>query len=490
MQMTNRSSMAMTRRAVLAATAFAPVAARAAARPTDEVARALNTHVDTLAADMDFSGSVLLWRGSKTLLRRAWGPAERNFGASNSPDTRFNVASVGKMFTAVAVMRLVETGRLALGDSVAMHLPDYPNVEVSRQVTVGHLLSHSSGLGSAPEKFAARPNGGLATLADYLDVFGGETLQQRPGSGFLYSNPGYIILALILEKLTGEDFYAHVGRTIFAPLGMTGTGYPRLDTAGPGIATGYTRALEQPGAWQNNLFVSAVRGGPHGGAFSTVDDLARFGEALLGGRLVSRGTLAQMATPRFAYHRGHYGYGLSIETIGGQRVIGHSGGHPGVAADMRLLPNSGYGFVLLSNSDVDAFFDLDIFVRRLLTGDDQTARNYAFTVDLAHLVVAEGVEAGLRRYAARPSALRAREGVLDTTALRHLHRGENSAARALLGFTVRAFPASSWAKWSLAEALRVMGDKPAALAAYLAYQAAEPSDADVPKRIALLKARN
>jgi CubicO group peptidase (beta-lactamase class C family) len=477
---------AVSRRTLIAAAALAPLPLHAGPSG-DDAERSFAATLTGLEGEIDFSGAVLVRRSGVTRLRCAYGIADRAYSIRNRPETRFNLASLGKMFTAVAVMRQVESGRLRLSDTISAHLPGYPRKDVATRVTIEHLLTHGSGLGSAPEKFAARPNGSLATLADHLGVFGDEPLRHEPGSAFLYSNPGYVILGLILEAVTGEDFYAHIDRVVLQPAGMTASGYPRLDAANPETATGHTRALETPGLWNNNLFVSAVRGGPHGGGYSTVDDLGRFGEALMSGRLVSAATFAEMSKPRFRYHRGHYGYGVSSEVVAGRTILGHSGGHPGVGTELMLVPETGDVVVILSNGEIDGFFAAHAAAKRLVAGEDASTRNHDYSVAIARVLAVNGLNAGLARHAVRDPALNAREGLLDAIALRHLHRGDKGAARSILEFNTRAFPESSWAEWSLAEALRVSGDRAAAIAAYRAYQRAEPSDPDSAKRIAALE---
>ncbi|MGH6909101.1 MAG: serine hydrolase [Phenylobacterium sp.] len=474
----------ITRRAALASALLVSPATASAGPPAD-VARKLRAHGEQLARDDDFSGVVLLARDGRPIFRQAYGAANRADGVANRPDTKFNLASMCKMFTALGVLRLAAAGRLKLEDRLIVHLPDYPNRAVAEQVTIAQLLSHTSGLGNYWAALAKSPADAAASVPQTLALFVNDPLEGTPGV-FAYSNDGYVVLGALIEKLTGRDYYEHVRETIFRPLGMNDTDFYRVDEVVPNLAIGYTRDLERPGKWRNNLLVTGVRGGPAGGGYSTAGDLLAFANALAANRLLSPEMTREWTRGRFDYAHGRYGYGCSEEVVSGHRIIGHSGGHFGIACELMIFEDLGYTLIILTNGEVDPFWDLNNAGKQMLAGDSDAIRDYRFTRHLADIIARDGVAAGQAAYDARPAGLKARESVIDVLGLKALHKGRPDAALALLRFNLLAFPDSSGAVWSYAEASRIAGRRDAALAAYRDYLKREPGDADAAKRIAAL----
>lgn len=315
-----------------------------------QLADSVAGRVDQLAARGEFDGAmVLAGLDGAPLLRRAWGAANRATSTPNTPETRFTLASLGKMFTAVSIAQLVERGRVALDSPIARYLPDYPDAEFARRATVRHLLSHTSGLGSywGPEFDRRRTS--LLTPADHLPLFASEPRPFEPGDRFRYSNAGYQVLGLIIERVSGSSFYDYVQRNVFDRAGMTRSGYYAPSGQAPeGTAIGYTRS--SPGEpFTTSETSREIRGGPAGGGFSTVDDLLLFGRALLGGRLMRRATLDQFTAGASDGNR--YGLGFMLVGQGENRAWGHNGGAPGMATWFLLWPEKDLVEVLLTNRD-------------------------------------------------------------------------------------------------------------------------------------------
>lgn len=477
--------LAITRRSALAGAALLTGAAHTAPPTPRHFTDRIRAHCDALARAGDLSGVILLAHQGRPILLRAYGEANRAFGASNTPDTTFNIASIGKMFTAVAVLRLVEQRRLALADTLITHWPDYPDRAFAERATIEQLLTHTSGLGNYWAALAQANNANILTLADTFALFANESAPTEPGT-FSYSNNGYIVLGMLIERLTGRDYFEHVRDAIFAPLGMTRTEFWRLDDIVPDLALGYARVTETPGLWRSNIANNVMRGSSAGGAYASAPDLLAFANALQNNRLLSADMTRAFTQGRYDYPRGRYGYGCSEEIINGHRLIGHSGGHIGIAGAVTIFEDLGYTAIVLTNGEVDAFWDVDNAIKRELVGEDAAMRNYSFTRGLINLIARDGLEAGLAAYASRDPSNQARESVIDVYGLKALHRSETPAALALLSFNTRAFPDSSSALWSLAEAQRISGDRAAALATYRAYLVKEPADADAERWIAAL----
>jgi CubicO group peptidase (beta-lactamase class C family) len=295
--------------------------------------RQLRLRVDSLlmrlvAADR-FSGAVLVAKDGRPLYQRSFGPANRAWRARNRLDTRFNLASMTKMFTAVAVAQLVERGKLSFDETVGQVLPDYPNQEVAERVTVGQLLAHTSGLAGADrtaDRLLATLRQGARTVGEHVSAFAHDPLEFEPGSRFGYSNYGYILLGAVIEKASGQDYYSYVREQVFKPAGMHDSDFYELDADPPNLAAGL---MDAPGgARRSNWLFTGVKGMPAGGAYSTAGDLLKFDEALRNHRLLG----AEMTARLWAggARNAHYGYGFELGRYNRTRIVGHGGGWFGV----------------------------------------------------------------------------------------------------------------------------------------------------------------
>ena len=439
--------------------------------------------------ELDLSGVVLVAEGDRVLLRHAYGWADRALDVRNRPEYRFNLASMNKMFTALAVLRLVEQNRLSLDEPVIRWLPTYPNREVAERVTVRQLLGHTSGLGNFWEALQSRQPASVCSTKDFLDLFINDPLQDAPGKTFSYSNSGYILLGHLIETVTGETYEAHLQRTVFAPLGMHDTGSFPLDQVIAGRVSGHARSQEQPGLWLNNAYVNVFCGTAAGGGYSTVDDLFKFGRALASGKLLEPALMKQYTTGVHPYSKGRYALGLSEETIRGNRVIGHSGGHIGIAGELLVLPGSDQVVVILTNGDVDAFWNVRNRVTRALLGDDKGSEAYWRTLDLVAYAQEHGTRSGLKEAARLGGAAAISESVIDVTAGKWLHRNDVRRALALFELNAQLFPTSDDALLRLADAARVLRREALAISSYEGYLARVPGDAEAAAHLRSLKTR-
>ncbi|HEX8173208.1 MAG TPA: serine hydrolase domain-containing protein [Thermoanaerobaculia bacterium] len=291
------------------------------------IAARTKEYVDHLAAVGRFKGTVLLAHHGKPLLV-----------VHHGPDTPQSIASVGKLFTSVAIARLVADGKLSLDDLLGRVLPDYPNDDAKARVTVRHLLAHTSGLPDYMEhpdyaKAREAAGGRLPTLGAYLPFFASAPLQFAPGEKSEYSNSGYLVLGLIVEHLSGMTFEEYVAKHIFAPAKMT----------------------ETP--------VETVR--PAGGELTTVADLLRFANALASGALLPRETNARLlSTTAIAGTANEYG--VEAEELNGHHFIGHGGGAPGMSAELDLALDDDYALALIATHDDRAADNITKKVQRLV----------------------------------------------------------------------------------------------------------------------------
>ncbi|HEX8172316.1 MAG TPA: serine hydrolase domain-containing protein [Thermoanaerobaculia bacterium] len=332
---------------------------------SEELVREVSAFVDRIAAADAFSGTILIAKDGKPIYQTARGYASRAYDAKINLDTKFNLASIGKNFTAIAILQLIEAGKLSFDDKVGKLLPDYPNAEVREKVTIRHLLTHTSGLGELYSPKYECLKGSLREVRDYLPLFQDDPhpLEFAPGDHWQYSNAGFILLGAILERVSGENFYEYIRRHVFAPARLSSTDYYEADAEVPNRATGYTHFLDlgennyefHIDVLRNTLLRTTVRGNPQGGAFSSAPDMLRYANALP--TLVSPKTLADMTTAKVEARRvdaavTYWGYGFELEEINGHHVYGHTGGDFGVSSVFRVYPDAGnYTVIVLSNTD-------------------------------------------------------------------------------------------------------------------------------------------
>lgn len=303
--------------------------------------------------DLDeFSGVLSIRRGDEVIGEWAVGLADRTAGAANTPETRFGLASGTKTFTAITVLSLVEEGVLTLQTPAREVLgADLPLI--ADDVTIDHLLTHTSGIGDyLDEEIDALapmtvPVQELDSTPAYLAVLDGFETKFPAGERFSYCNGGYVVLAIIAERVSGIPFTELVGQRVFERAGMTASGFPRSDLLPAGTATGY----KDDG--RTNVFALPVVGSGDGGAHSTAADLHRFWRALLAGRIVGPDFVALATETVTADADDGMGYGRGLWLESGQLVI--AGGDHGVAVTSRHDPATGTTVTALANIEAPTF---------------------------------------------------------------------------------------------------------------------------------------
>jgi len=249
-----------------------------------ELTARMTTGLDSLAKAGQFSGVAVLAKNGLPVFQRAYGMADRERRIANNPETGFNLGSINKIFTQIALLQLRANGKLDLDSTLSKYWPDYPNQEVARKITIRQLMRHTSGIGGnifAPP--AAGKRNDIRTLRDYLPLFVNQPLAFEPGTRNAYSNAGYVVLGLLIERLSGDDYYTYVREHIFKPAGMTRTGSFAVDSLPQNTAIGYTRG-DQDAPLSALLRANSPdlpgRGSSAGGGYSTAQDLVRFVQAL------------------------------------------------------------------------------------------------------------------------------------------------------------------------------------------------------------------
>jgi CubicO group peptidase (beta-lactamase class C family) len=329
-------------------TACAQQSERLASLDQQELAGEVASLLDRACGEDAFSGTVLVAKGEEVLLSHACGEASKRFHVPNNIDTKFNLGSMNKMFTATAVMQLVEGGAVSVNDTLSKFLDEsWLPRSVSDQITIHHLLTHTSGLGSyfnptywnsSRELFRA--------LDDYKPLIRNEHPAFTPGTDYQYSNTGMFLLGVVIESATGTDYFDYVRDHIYGPAGMSDSDCYDMDRPVENLAIGYDPDPDSEWGYENNLYKHVIRGGPAGGGFSTVGDLHRYALALLSGELVSEESRRVLWTDHFG---AGYGYGFGIQEGPNGKVVGHGGGFPGINSNLDIMLDRGYIVAVMSN---------------------------------------------------------------------------------------------------------------------------------------------
>ncbi|MBN1271955.1 MAG: beta-lactamase family protein [Candidatus Aminicenantes bacterium] len=312
--------------------------------------REIKSFLDRICEKNIFSGTVLVAKGDNILLTRANGEASKRFHAPNNIDTKFNLGSMNKMFTSTAIVQLAEKGILSLQDPISKYIDEsWLPKDVTSNITIHHLLTHTSGLGSYfNDTYNKTSRQQFIELDDYKPLIKDDRPAFEPGERFLYSNTGMFLLGVVIEKATGENYYTYIRNHITGPAGMENTDCYRMDYPVENLAIGYSPDPGNPWGWQNNIYKHVLRGGPAGGGFSTVKDLFRFARALVEGKLVSQESLKILWTDQAG---SNYGCGFSVETGAAGKVVGHGGGFPGISSNLDIFLDKDFMVAVMSNID-------------------------------------------------------------------------------------------------------------------------------------------
>jgi D-alanyl-D-alanine carboxypeptidase len=313
----------------------------------DAALRALNARVDGLAAQDKFMGVMLIESHGNILLDKAWGYADLQARIPLKVTDKFRLGSMNKMFTATAILQLVANGKLSLDGTVGRYLPDYPNKEIADRVTIRMLLTHVGGTGDIFGDEFDKHRLELKSLADYVKLYGSRAPEFLPGSRTGYSNYGFILLGVIVGTVSGENYYDYVRNHIFVPAGMTDTASLPESASVPGRVNGY---MQKAGKWVLNTDTLPWRGTSAGGGYSTLADLLRFAHAMMDGKFLPD-DLRDAAT-RSETKDDWYGYGFEVHGTGLAHNYGHTGGAPGMSAEMRVYPKVKTVIIVLSNMDL------------------------------------------------------------------------------------------------------------------------------------------
>jgi len=327
----------------------------------------LDQYFRELTQQDKFSGVVLIKQGEQEIFSKAYGYASRAWKVPNTLDVRFDTASITKLFTSVAVMQMIDQGRLSFDTGVVDFL-GLTDTTISKAVTVYQLLTHTSGIADDADEEAGeeledvyreKPNYSIKETVDFLPQFIHKPPNFAPGQGCRYCNVSYILLGLMVERLTGLSYRDYVRQHIFAPAGMASSDFFRMDRVNENVAEGADPLEDETGkvtGWKRNIYSYPPQGSPDGGAHVTAGDLIRFMQVMQAGQLLSPELTKMFFTPQVDYKdretwMQRIGCGLWFRVNRAGRVVHYQkeGMSNGASGMVRHYPDQAITIALLSN---------------------------------------------------------------------------------------------------------------------------------------------
>ncbi len=341
-------------------TCLAPISAAIAQAPAADPAPRLQQIISSYVDQKTFMGSVLVVKDNKTLINQGYGFADLEWNIPNSSSTKFRLGSLTKQFTAASIMLLQERGKLSIDDPVSKYMPDAP--AAWSKVTLYNVLTHTSGIPS----FTGFPDYRASEWkdtnpAELVARFRDKPLDFEPGTKFFYSNSGYVLLGYLIEKISGQSYADFLQQNIFTPLGMNDTGIDSNAAILPQRAQGYRpspRGIEHDGYISMTIPFSA------GALYSTTGDLLKWEQGLFGGKVIKPESLAKMTTP----FKKDYGFGISIRTSAGHKLVTHNGGIEGFSTSMNYFPDDKVTVIVLGNLTTGAPDQMAAYLAKVALG--------------------------------------------------------------------------------------------------------------------------
>jgi CubicO group peptidase (beta-lactamase class C family) len=312
----------------------------------------LDKYVTAYASVYDINGALIVTRNNQVLYKKAFGLANREWNIPNSTETRFRIASLTKQFTAAAILQLEEQGLLSTEDKLSKYFPDFPKAD---SITLHMLLNHTSGIreqAENPDLFDINPNKPIEEIRDtLLNTFKHLPFYFAPGTFWRYSNSNYILLGLIIEKVSGESYRQYLSNHIFRNAGMNNSNLLSHDSIVPMMADGY---IKHGSNYKKAMTIPVNTSFSAGGIFSTLEDLVKWNKSLYSGKIITRQSLEKMTKPNHP-DRGA-GYGLFIDWFFDRQAIMHTGNHPGYSSFMIYYPKDSVTIIILTNKETNLDF--------------------------------------------------------------------------------------------------------------------------------------
>ncbi len=321
-----------------------------------EALKAIDLEINRLEEQGKFSGTILLTKVGNPipLISRSVGKSNIETQSENNLQTKFNLASMGKMFTVVAIHQLAEEGKIDLKDPIGKYLKKDIDPELAK-VTIEQLLTHTGGTGRLSEDELSKDMG----PKDYMHLFRDRQPLFTPGTEWNYSNYGFVLLGAVIEEVSNKSYYDCIQERVFDKAEMKDSDFHLKTDEMPNVATGYIR---KKNGLKNNMDALFMRGSPAGGGYSNAEDLNRFANALLENKLLNTDSMKSITTPKRVTHED---YPVANYTLGfqdGDLWFGHEGRSEGVNGELRIYPQSGYIVTVVGNLDPPAATNLAEFI--------------------------------------------------------------------------------------------------------------------------------
>jgi CubicO group peptidase (beta-lactamase class C family) len=314
--------------------------------------QAVNDSIKTYIASLkDFNGTILVAHNDSIISKKSNGYANLEFKIPNTTQTLFNIASITKLMTAIGILQLQDSGLIDINKPVGYYLDDYPNQHDRDSEAIHQLLSHTSGVPPIySDKLLNSPKNTFKKIQDFLPLIVNDSLAFKPGTEYAYSGGGYLLLGLIIEKVTHKSYYDYMREDVFSTIEMNHTVEIDLENLNPTIASGYTSFLSDDGSIKKNEYY-LTKTSPAGFYYSTIDDLFIFSKAMRNGTLIHTETWEQLITPQTWGYSTQLGLGIDIDHRYNQKIVGHSGGWYGVRAELLDFLGTNHTIIVLSNID-------------------------------------------------------------------------------------------------------------------------------------------
>lgn len=307
----------------------------------------------------DFSGVLYVTKNGECILQKAYGYAEKGLKVRNFVLTRFGIASGGKIFTSVGILKLVEKGELRLDDEILTFIPELP--DKFKGITIHHLLTHTSGIGDYFDEYDKKtysslwdsiPMYKMENPIDFLPIIINKQKTGNPGEKYLYNNAGYILLGLIIERISKKPYKEYIRNAVFNPCKMSDSGYFKMNMLPPRTAYGYIK--QEDGSYRINIYDLPIIGGPDGGVYVTAVDISKFWNELNSYELLSEELTKEIFKIQTKTEKNNigYGYGLAIEYKDEKKIEYFLNGYdPGVNFKMIYQVEEDILIIAVSNED-------------------------------------------------------------------------------------------------------------------------------------------
>jgi CubicO group peptidase (beta-lactamase class C family) len=430
--------------------------------------------MSTLYQRGQFNGAILVAVHGNTIYREAFGKSNFQTGTDFTPETPSDIGSVTKQFTAMAIMILAQRAKLSYNGPVSKYIPEFSRSAHLSQVTLRQLLNHTSGIPDYGD--LGVDDSGLGQQGLIAALLKKEDLLAMPGLKYQYSNPGYALLAVVVEKVSGKRFGEFLEQEIFEPVGMTSTFvYDSITRQNALTAVGYGQ------------FGQVDDGGPtaipgDGGIYSTVDDLFKWDQALYTDKLVDQSTLAEAFVPgKVRQGTSTYGFGWNIEEDGGGKYLWHQGNHAGFRAFIGRRLADRVTVIMLTNKGNSKRQDINTAIQNILVDKPYVLPKQSGAEKLYRTIHESGIQAALHQYntlkKAKNDDFDLGEPELNTLGYQLLY-GDRRVGDAVAIFKLNAIkhPWSSNAFDSLGEAYRANGERNSAIVSYRLAMLLDPAN--------------